>query len=109
MMLNLLNGDTIDLSEYLDFDFYNTVCYWETLSGEKGETLPGRWLGISHCIGTGMCYWILNKNGNTISRSTVHYITKEDCQDSKMKETLTSFDNTIKEKLSDENMSYYHA
>ena len=28
---------TIDLSEYLDFDFYDIVWYWDTISGEKGQ------------------------------------------------------------------------
>ena len=41
-------GDTIDLSEYIDFNFYDPVWYWNSQSGEKGEALPGRWLGISH-------------------------------------------------------------
>ena len=37
-----LTGDTIDLSEYFDFNIYDPVWYWETLSGEKEEFLPGR-------------------------------------------------------------------
>ena len=102
--LGKLTGDTIDLSEYLDFDFYDPVWYWETLSGEKGEALPGRWLGIPHYIGAGMCYSVLNKNENVISRSTVQHITKKDLQDPKMKETLENFDNTIKMKVT----NYYH-
>ena len=64
-------GDTIDISEYLDSGFYDLVWYWGTLIGEKGEALPGRCLGISHRVGSGMCYWVLNKQGNVVSLSTV--------------------------------------
>ena len=28
-----ITGDTIDLSEYLDLDFYDTFWYWDTLNG----------------------------------------------------------------------------
>ena len=52
--LGKLRGDTIDLSEYFDSDFYYPVWYWDTLRGGKGEALPGRWLRISHRVGTGM-------------------------------------------------------
>ena len=65
--LEKITGDTINLSEYLGFDFYDMVWYWDTLSGEKGKALPVRRIGISHRVGAGMCYWILNKQGNLIS------------------------------------------
>ena len=66
-LLENLTGDTINLSEYLDSGFYDPVWYWDTLSREKGEALPGRWLRISHRVGAGMCYWVLNKQVNIIS------------------------------------------
>ena len=44
----------------------------------------------------------IKQNGNVISRFTEQHITKEDLQDPKMKENLASFDNIIKEKISDE-------
>ena len=34
--LENLAGYTINISEYLEFDFYDPVWYWDTLSGEKG-------------------------------------------------------------------------
>ena len=73
-----ITGDTIDLSEKVDLYFYDLVWYWDTLSGEKGEDLPGRWLVILHRADAGMCYWVTNKQGNVISRSTVQHVTKED-------------------------------
>ena len=69
--LENLTGDTIYLSEYLDFYFYDPVWYWDTLSGEWGDALPRRWLVISHRVGAVMCYWVLNEQGNVISQYTV--------------------------------------
>ena len=100
--LEKLTGDTINLSEYLDFGFYDPVLYWDTLSGEKGKDFPGRWLGISHIVGAGMCCWLLNKKGSVRSRYTVHHVTKEDLLNPTFKETLEPADNKIKEKLADE-------
>ena len=80
--------DTIDLSEYLKFNFYYLVWYWGTLSGEEGEALPGRWLGISHRVGVGMWSWVLNKQGNLISRSMAKYITKAHILYPMLRETL---------------------
>ena len=76
--LEKITGDTIDLSEYLDFDVYDPVWYWGTPSGEKGEALLGRCLGISHIVSAGMCYWVLNEQGNVISRSKLQHVTNED-------------------------------
>ena len=59
--LEKITGYNINLSAYLDFDFYDTVWYWDTHSGEIGKALTGRWLGISHRVGTGMCYWVFNE------------------------------------------------
>ena len=98
--LEKLTGDTIDLSEYLESDFYYQVWYWETLGGEKSNALPGICLGISHRVGAGMCYWVLNEIVNVISRYMVQNVTKEYLLNSALKETLKLADKKIKEKLS---------
>ena len=58
-----VNGKTLDISEYCDFDFYNLVWYHLGLhpnfNGEN-RTL-GQWLDVSHGIGSDMCYWILTR------------------------------------------------
>ena len=98
-----LTGDTIDISEYLDFDFYDLVWYWDTLSGEKGEAFPGRCLRVSNIVGACICYWVLNKQGTAISRYNLKYVTKEYILNKKLKETLELDDKNIKEKIADEN------
>ena len=83
-----LTGYTMDLSEYLEFDFYDPVWYWDTLSGEKSKALTGIWIRISHRVGKGMYYWVLNKQGSVISRYKVQHLTKEDILNPISKETL---------------------
>ena len=100
--LENLTGDTIHLSEYLGFDFYDQVWYWYTISEEKGEALPGGWIVISHKVRVGMCYWVLNKQGNLISQSTVQDITKEDLLNPTLKETLELDDKKIKKRPANE-------
>ena len=63
--------------------------------------MPRRWLGIPHRVGAGMCFWVLNEQGNVISRSTVQYVANEDLLDPISKETLELADKKIKDKLAD--------
>ena len=47
-------GETPDISEYLDFGFYDWVLY--NNDAGIGESQLGRWLGVSHKIGQLMSY-----------------------------------------------------
>ena len=52
---------SVDISEYLDFGFYDRVWYHE--SAGLGERIHGIWLGVSHRIGSLMSYYILTQTG----------------------------------------------
>jgi hypothetical protein len=54
--IEIITGDTPDISEYLDFDFYDWVVF-RTNAG-LGEAELGKWLGVSHRVGRLMSYWI---------------------------------------------------
>ena len=73
-----------DISKYRDVDFYHLVWYHAgvhpSISKENREL--GRWLGVSHCIGRKMCYWILTKSVKVIAETTVKHVTREDLLDS---------------------------
>jgi len=99
--LEAVLGDSIDLSEYLDFDFYDPVWFWEPNAGEKGERQIGRWLGISHRVGSAMCYWVLNSKGNVLARSTVQHVTKEELRITEADQQLQEFDVKVAEKMKD--------
>ena len=67
--LELITGETPDISEYLHFGFYDQVVFRNNAGLEK-STL-GRWLGVSHKIGQLMVYWVLLIGGKPISCVTV--------------------------------------
>ena len=55
--IEIITGETPDISEYLDFGFYD----WVTFRGNVGlgKIELGRWIGVSHRVGRLMSYWIL--------------------------------------------------
>jgi len=59
--LEALTGDTIDISEWTQFEFYDLVVYWDDRDCEEGQSI-GRWLRPSHHIGSALCYFILTEN-----------------------------------------------
>jgi hypothetical protein len=61
MPIEIITGDTPDISEYLDFKFYDWVMF-RTNAG-LGEAALGRWIGVSHRVGRLMSYGILPESG----------------------------------------------
>ena len=71
--LENITGETEEISDYLDFVFYDRVWFHENYGlGERGL---GHWLGVSHCTGGAISYWILKDDGYVVSRTTVQRIT----------------------------------
>ena len=98
-----VTGQTPDISEWLDFDFYDRVWWLDTKKpGTTDDNVTlGRWLGISHKVGTDMCYWVLTVSGNVISRTTVQHVSRDDLIDPVMKEKIKSFDEALVKRLDD--------
>ena len=94
-----VTGETPDISEYLDFGFYDKVMYHD--NNGLGPRLPGRWLGVSHRTGNLMCYSILTKTGEIISRSSVQAVTELEMQTEEYQKLFTDFDLAIEKKLGD--------
>jgi len=68
-----------DISEYTDFGFYEPCMFYDSAEPfPKEKESLGRWMGISHRVGQGVCYWILKKNGEVVARSTVRPLTLEE-------------------------------
>ena len=59
--LEYITVETPDISEYLDFTFYNWVNY-HTNAG-LGELEIGRWLGVSHRVNQIIYYWLRTVSG----------------------------------------------
>ena len=79
-----LTGKTPDISEYLDFSFYDW-CWYNNNAG-LGDTKLGRWL---------MSYWILTLKGHVISRTTVSHVTNLEKQQTDVMHRLAEFDSAI--------------
>ena len=99
-----ITGETEDISEYLDFGFYEKVWYKENAG--LGPELPGRWLGVSHNTGRLMCYHILAQSGAIISRTTVQRVTNLEKEKEEIKEIFTRYDEDIHSKLKCESRGY---
>ena len=49
--------ETPDISEYLEFGFYDHVSYKD--NDRLGMTSIGRWIGVSHMVSRLISYWIV--------------------------------------------------
>ena len=101
--LEKITGETVDITEYLDFAFWDLVWYGSDLNKE-GPTL-GRWLGVSHCIGSALCYHILKVNSSVELRTTVQHVTQDDYALPGAKECIQCFDDDLIERLKDDNFT----
>ena len=97
-------GETADVSEYLDFGFYDEVCFKDNTGLSPSE--PGRWFGVSHRVGRLMCYNVLTQRGTVISRSTVQRVTNLELQTPDIQETFRKFDVAIQSKLNSIDRGY---
>ena len=95
--LEYITGDTPDISEYIDFGFYDWVTY-RTDAG-LGPLSLGKWLGVSHKVGQLMSYWILPVSGTVISCTTVQRLTNAEMTTDEWKQQMNEYDNLIKERL----------
>ena len=71
--METVTGETPDISEWLDFEFYDRVWYYDHKKIEidgSGRRLA-RWLGVAHRVGSDLCYWLLLESGKVIARTTV--------------------------------------
>ena len=97
--IEIITGETPDISEYMDFGLYDWVTY-RTNAG-LGTPELGRWLGISHRVGKAMSYWILPKSGEPISCVTVQRLTNLQQQTERYQELMKEFQEKITARWSD--------
>jgi hypothetical protein len=103
--MEILTGETPDISEWADFSFYDPVWFWAfPLSTDEEEKAKlGRWLGVSHRIGSNMCYFVLTDKANVVSRTSVQHVTSHELSTPDLQERLTNFDTRVKDIMNDDN------
>lgn len=97
----IITGDTPDISEWLDFTFYDWVWYWHPPDANSNPHV-GRWLGVSHRVGSALCYWILTSSGNIVARTTVQHLTEEELKLDETKSKLDQYNASIQRFLGDD-------
>jgi hypothetical protein len=97
--LEKVTGESVDISEYLDFGFYDRVWYKDNAG--LGETKLGRWLGVSHKVGTLMSFWVLTKECQVLSRTTVQRVTNLELQTQDVIDLGKAFDLAVTPRLGD--------
>jgi hypothetical protein len=75
----IVTGRTPDISEYLDYGWYDTIWYYEQdVAFPDDRRKLGKWLGVAHRVGQALCYYVLNENGKPIVRFTSQPISNEE-------------------------------
>ena len=103
--IEMVTGETPDISEWIDFEFYDRVWYY----GQKKIEIDGsgrrlaRWLGVAHRIGSDLCYWLLLESGKIIARTTVQHVVRDNYLNEDIKTELDRFDRSVEDRLSDQN------
>jgi hypothetical protein len=97
--LERVTGETVDISENLDFGFYDWVWYRENAG--LGRTKLGRWLGVSHRIGSLMSFWVIASTGKVLLRTTVQRVTNLKLQVEENKHKCAEFTASLAERIGD--------
>jgi len=101
-----VTGNTDDISEWTEFEFYDLV-WWIDRPVKPDVTdytwRLARWLGVSHRIGTDMCYYLVTESGKIISKTSVFHVTRFDRDNPETKAKIDEFDRALRERLDDKN------
>ena len=92
----VVTGKNHDVSKYLDFEFYNLVLYFLFVhpSNREDNCALSQWTGISHQIGSNMCYCIMTRNGTPIAETTVQHIMRDNILDEHISKNIIKFNDT---------------
>ena len=100
----MVTGRTPDISEYVDFSWYDFLWYYDQEDFPEAHRRRGHWLGVAHRRGQACCYYILPQSGEPIVCSTVQRITDDERKSAEVKQALDAYDLAIEIKLSHRNV-----
>jgi hypothetical protein len=73
-----IEGNTPDISEYAQFDWYQYVWFHDAESFPQDIRKLGRWIGVAHDVGAALTSWILPPSCRPVTRTTVSPLTEEE-------------------------------
>jgi hypothetical protein len=98
----LVVGRTPDISEYLDFSWYDNVWYYDQDAPFPTERRKlAKWIGVAHRVSQALCYYLLPANGIPIVRSTIQALTDEELRSENAKHQIRQLNQHIMEKIGD--------
>ena len=97
--LELITGETTDISGYLDIGLYDRV--WFKEDAGLGETHTGQFLRPSHKVVSLMSYWILPASGIPVLRTTVQRVTYLERCNNASKQRFEEYEKAIKDMFHD--------
>jgi hypothetical protein len=96
----MVTGHTPDISEYLDFAWYDTIWYYDQDTPFPASPRKlGKWLSVAHRVGQALCYYILTAQGQPIVRSSIQPVTKEEWRMDTIKEQVQELNKSIIDKI----------
>jgi hypothetical protein len=94
-------GRTPDISEYLDYAWYETVWYYDQEANfPEPRRKMAKWLGVAHRVGQALCYYVLPSSGRPIVRSTVQPLTHEEKESQEILQQIKELDQSITSSVS---------
>jgi hypothetical protein len=96
----IVTGYLPDISEYLDYSWYETVWYHDQ-DAPFPETRRklAKWLGVAHHVGQALCYYILPESGRPIIRSTIQAFTRAEKESEEILNKVKALDRSIKDNI----------
>ena len=95
----MVTGRTPDISEYVEFKWYDLLWYYDHEDFPEDRRHLGWWLGVAHRVGQACCYYILPESGERIVRSTIQAVTDDERKSVVFQEKQKAFDLAIESKL----------
>ena len=95
-----ITGDTVDISEWTDFDLYELCWYWDTPNDWENSKLR-RTIGVSHRISSLLCYWILNDIGTLLARKTVQHMIRDEIAKTKIMNQIQDYHKKLEKVIGD--------
>jgi hypothetical protein len=101
----IVTGQTPDISEYLDFDFYDLVWYWRTAhpSLSEHDQELAQWMGVAHHVVSDMGYWLMPVSIVLVVNTLAQHVTAEDLQNKDIQARVDDFKTQLHCRLKDTN------
>ena len=94
-------GDTPDISEYAQFDWYQTVWVIDPKKGEMDKKVLMKYIGVAPNVGSLMTFWCLPGSCTPIARSSVTPLTADELAQNGIQQRIKDLDKLIQDKIGD--------